>query len=62
MSDQWATVSMSYKDELLKDSPLNTILKLKTKPFAHPNGVPIKERIKKLDAVAPNHLEAKRIL
>lgn len=62
MSDQWATVSKSYKEELLKDSPLAPILKLKNKPFAFPNGVPIKERIKKLDAAAPNHMEAKRML
>ena len=62
MSDQWATVSKSYKEELLKDSPLAPILKLKNKPFAFPNGVPIKERIKKLDAAAPNHIEAKRML
>ena len=59
MSDQWATVSKSYRDDLLSSSPLAPILKMKDKPFAFPNGVPIKERLKKLDEAAPNHIVAK---
>jgi hypothetical protein len=49
LSDQWATVSPSYKLELLKDSSLKDILKQKTNPFAFPNGIPIESRLKKLD-------------
>jgi hypothetical protein len=45
---------------LLVSSPLAPILKLKEKPFAFPNGVPIKLRLKKLDDVAPNHAVAKQ--
>jgi len=60
LSDQWATVSKSYRDDLLKESSLNHLLKQKTLPFAFPNGVPIAERVRKLDAAAPDHLTAKR--
>ena len=27
LSDQWGTVSKSYRDDLIKESPLNDILK-----------------------------------
>ena len=43
-------------------SSLASLLKQKPMPFAYPNGIPISDRIKKLDAAAPNHLEAKRII
>jgi glycogen synthase len=59
LSDQWATVSRSYRDEILHGSPLADLLKQKPQPFAHPNGIPIAERVRKLDAVAPDHLTAK---
>jgi len=59
-SDQWATVSKSYRDELLQDSSLAYLLKQKSNPFAFPNGIPINDRIKRLDAVAPDHLSAKK--
>ena len=39
ISDQWGTVSFSYRDELLSSSPLAPILKLKSHPFAFCNGV-----------------------
>ena len=39
ISDQWGTVSFSYRDELLNSSPLAPILKLKSHPFAFCNGV-----------------------
>lgn len=61
-SDQWSTVSKSYRDELLDGSALSPLLKMHPMPFAHPNGIPIADRVKKLDAAAPNHLEAKRII
>ena len=62
LSDQWATVSKSYRDDLLNSSSLAGLLKQKPEPFAFPNGIPIPERIRKLDAVAPDHLTAKRML
>lgn len=61
-SDQWATVSKSYRDDLLNSSSLAPLLRLKQSPFAFPNGIPIAERVKKLDAVAQNHEQAKRLL
>ena len=62
MSDNWSTVSKSYRDDLLGSSPLAPVLSLKDKPFAHPNGIPIAERVKKLDDKAPNHMTAKKAL
>lgn len=60
-SDTWATVSKSYKQELLETSSLRHILHQKAgQAFAFPNGIPIKDRIKKLDSVAPDHLSAKK--
>jgi len=39
-SDQWATVSVSYKEEILKESSLRSLLKSKfDKPFAYSNGL-----------------------
>ena len=62
LSDQWATVSKSYKEDLLNSSPLNDLLKEKKQPFAYPNGIPIAERIRRLDSAAPDHLTAKKKL
>lgn len=62
MSDNWSTVSMSYRDDLLNSSPLAPLLRCKDKPFAHPNGIPIAERIRRLDAKSPDHISAKRQL
>jgi len=59
-SDQWATVSKSYKQELLDASSLRHLLHAKPNGFAFPNGVPIGDRLKKLDAAAPDHLTAKK--
>lgn len=59
LSDQWSTVSKSYREDLLNSSGLCQILRQKPNPFAYPNGIPIKERIRKLDLVAPDHLTAK---
>ena len=46
----------------MNSSPLAPLLSLKKEPFAYPNGIPIAERIKKLDAAAPDHITAKRML
>ena len=62
MSDNWSTVSKSYKEELLESSALKPLLALKEHPFAHPNGIPIAERVAKLDAKSPNHMAAKKAL
>lgn len=62
LSDQWATVSKSYRDDLLNGSSLCWLLRQKPQPFAFPNGIPIAERTRKLDAVAPDHLTAKKKL
>lgn len=61
-SDHWSTVSKSYKQELLEGSTLRHILHKKPDGFAFPNGIPIKDRIKRMDAVAPDHISAKRKL
>lgn len=62
VSDQWATVSRSYREDLLNSSSLCWLLRQKPEPFAFPNGIPIAERLKRLDAAAPDHLSAKRKL
>ena len=46
MSDQWGTVSHSYKKDILATSPLNHILKQKKNPFSYPNGIFKEKRIK----------------
>lgn len=43
-SDQWGTVSNTYKDEILETSPLKWILERYIKPFGTSNGVEIKEK------------------
>lgn len=60
-SDQWATVSPSYRAELLGTSPLKELLRHKTQPFAYPNGIPIKQRLQRL-ADKGTHLDAKFVL
>lgn len=62
LSDQWATVSPSYKEDLLNTSPLGDLLKQKALPFAFPNGIPIEARIKKLNEAAPDHATAKKLI
>ena len=62
-SDQWATVSKSYRSEILASSSLAHILRKFPNPFAFPNGIPIKARLKKMkEEVGLDHFEAKRIL
>jgi starch synthase len=57
-SDQWATVSGSYRNELLSTSPLKELLKQKQRPFAFPNGIPVESRKARLKRHG-THLEAK---
>lgn len=60
-SDQWGTVSSAYKEDILKTSPLSTLLRKFTKPFAFPNGIPKDQRLKLVMDICNNdHLEAKR--
>eukprot|EP01022_Parablepharisma_sp_SALTPOND_P024880 TRINITY_DN55_c0_g1_i1.p1 TRINITY_DN55_c0_g1~~TRINITY_DN55_c0_g1_i1.p1 ORF type:complete len:1631 (+),score=215.10 TRINITY_DN55_c0_g1_i1:3219-8111(+) len=62
-SDQWATVSPSYRSDLLNSSPLAPILRNHPRPFAFPNGIPIIARLKRLkDQAGPDHETAKRKL
>ena len=49
MSDQWATVSNSYKNDLKNSSPLNYFLNQKPHPFSYPNGIFKEKRLKKLN-------------
>jgi len=62
LSDQWGTVSPSYLQDLLRESPLQGILREKPQPFAFPNGIPVEARLKKLNEVAPDHLTAKKYI
>ena len=49
MSDQWATVSNSYKEDLKNSSPLNYFLNQKPHPFSYPNGIFKEKRLKQLN-------------
>ena len=48
LSDQWSTVSNSYKQDLQSHSPLAGILNQKPQPFAYPNGIFKEKRLKAL--------------
>ncbi len=62
-SDTWATVSRSYRQDLLNSSPLRGLLRLTPHPFAHPNGIPVKQRLQRLSQLPfPTHEEAKTAL
>lgn len=66
-SDTWATVSRSYRQDLLSSSPLNHILCSSPHPFAHPNGIDIGRRASLLDSLQPefgigSHAQAKEYL
>jgi glycogen synthase len=62
-SDTWATVSRSYRADLLSGSPLRSLLRLAPHPFAHPNGIPVKARASRLASLAtPTHEDAKAAL
>ena len=62
-SDTWATVSRSYRADLLDSSPLRGLLRLAPHPFAHPNGIPVKARSARLASLpTPTHEAAKEAL
>jgi starch synthase len=60
-SDQWSTVSPSYRNELLSASPLRDLLKQKPQPFAFNNGIPKAERFARLPYEG-DHIRAKEFL
>ena len=53
MSDQWATVSHSYKNDLKNNSSLKNLLNEKWNPFSYPNGIIKEKRIKLLNEYYP---------
>lgn len=60
-SDQWGTVSKSYREDLLKNSPLASLLRKFNNPFAFPNGIFRHKREEVLkQKIGLNHTEAKR--
>ena len=60
-SDNWGTVSLSYRRELLEGSALAPLLRRHAEPFAHPNGIPLATRLVRLDGLG-THWEAKQAL
>jgi hypothetical protein len=58
-ADQWATVSPSYKNDLLQTSPLAPLLARFPRPFAVSNGIRKANRLRALAKVAPFHEAAK---
>jgi glycogen synthase len=62
-TDTWATVSRSYRQDLLGSSALAPLLRLSPHPFAHPNGIPVKARLARLASLPhPTHAAAKAAL
>jgi len=62
-SDQWGTVSPSYRKDLIESSPLASLLKKHSRPFAFPNGIIRQQRLKTLEEkVGVDHFEAKKII
>eukprot|EP01113_Clastostelium_recurvatum_P041896 TRINITY_DN6726_c0_g1_i2.p1 TRINITY_DN6726_c0_g1~~TRINITY_DN6726_c0_g1_i2.p1 ORF type:complete len:1859 (-),score=472.99 TRINITY_DN6726_c0_g1_i2:78-5654(-) len=65
VSDQWATVSISYKNDLMSSSTLAPLLRLASRPLAVSNGLKFQAKLNALAKVVPGgggHPEAKRIL
>jgi starch synthase len=61
-TDQWATVSKKYRDELLDGSPYNYFLRAFAEPFAYSNGIRFQERLAALAKLGMDHATAKRAL
>ena len=61
-TDQWATVSKKYRDELLEGSPYSWLLKRYPEPFAYSNGIRFGERLEQIKKLGMNHDEAKRVV
>ena len=62
LSDQWATVSHSYKNDLLNSSPLKSLLAEKKSPFSFPNGISKEKRINFLNACGLSREECKKYI
>jgi starch synthase len=63
LSDQWSTVSNSYKQDLQRNSPLASILNQKPHPFAYPNGIFKEKRLKTLlEKAGGNRNECKKYI
>ena len=60
-SDQWGTVSKSYRREIIESSDLRYALLPYTRPFAYPNGIRAVDLADKLAALPP-HNEQKAAL
>jgi len=59
-SDNWGTVSRSYREEILETSSIKDILLRSKKPFAFPNGIPKAEKRAKFDKLCgSDHMKAK---
>ena len=56
-SDQWATVSKTYKRHLQLNSPLADILNQKPCPFSYPNGIFTKKELKEIKLLAGKNKE-----
>ena len=61
-SDQWATVSKKYRDELLEGSPYNYFLRHFPEPFAYSNGIRVQERLDALNKLHMDHRQAKAFI
>ena len=63
LSDQWSTVSNSYKQDLQNHSPLASLLNQKPHPFAYPNGIFKEKRLKALlEKAGGDRKECKRYI
>jgi len=62
MSDQWATVSNSYKNDLLNTSPLKLLLSEKSNPFSYPNGIFKEKHLKLLNECKLTREECKKYI
>jgi glycogen synthase len=61
-SDQWGTVSESYRNDLMRVSPLSGLLCSFPAPFAKLNGIKLSERLVALSKVAKDHETAKAMI
>jgi starch synthase len=59
IADQWATVSTSYRNDLLASSPYNYLLRRFSRPFAYSNGIRVALRRAQMSQIAPSHDVAK---
>ncbi len=63
LSDQWSTVSNSYKQDLQNNSPLASLLNQKPHPFAYPNGIFKEKRLKTLlEKAGGDRIQCKRYI